>query len=119
MKNDQLIPASSAVVLAMGVLASIQRTNAMPGAEFWIGLAVAYFAIAILDQVNSEIGGGFAILVMVTALMEYGEDVATLLGERTSGKVGNKPKQTTVRVPTPTVRVPQAPVLSGSVPQTR
>lgn len=92
MKNDQLIPASAFVVMSTGVLASVQKNSSLPGVNFWIGIALAYVVIALIAELNSDIGSGVAILVMVSAVMGNGEDLTAYI----NSKMGSKPVQPNV-----------------------
>lgn len=93
MKNEKLIPASAFVVMTTGVLASVQREDRLPNMNFWIGIAMAYLIISLIAEFNSDIGGGIAVLVMVSALMGNGEDLTKYIGSKTSGKIGTLPKK--------------------------
>lgn len=88
MRNEQLLPASAFVVLTTGVIASVEKTDALPNAEFWIGIAIAYMFIALIAQVNPDIGSGIAILILVSALLANGEAIAGYVNKRTRGKIG-------------------------------
>jgi len=88
MRNSKLIPASAFIVMVMGTIASVKRTNALPGVNFWLGMAIAYMGISLVEEIEPDVGGGLSVLVMVSAIMGYGEDVAGFAAERTGGKIG-------------------------------
>lgn len=72
--NKRLIGVSVLVVAGTITLAEIQRHQRLPGADQWIGLALAYFVISVLADLKVPIAGGFAMLVMVAALLTRGDE---------------------------------------------
>lgn len=94
MKNQTVIPASAFVVMTMGVLSSVERSQSLPGIAFWIGIAIAYMFISLVAEFNGELASGFAILLLFSALLATGEDVASFVGNRTGGKIGTQKTQT-------------------------
>jgi hypothetical protein len=88
MKNQKLVPTSAFLVMTMGTIASIEKDGNLPPINFWLGIAIAYLFIAVIEQFNSDFGAGLSILVLVSATFGYGEDIASFTSKRTSGKIG-------------------------------
>lgn len=91
MRNEKLIPASAFIVAIMGTVANVERHQSLPGSRFWIGLAVGFLFISILHEVTPEVGTGLAVLVMVSALLGYGDDVYKFAATRGGGNLASKP----------------------------
>ena len=83
-------PASSKRVLGtalvvtggVGFLAGIERGESLPTARFLIGVGVAFTICSVMVDLGSPLGGAFAVLIMLSALIYNGEDALNVLRSR-------------------------------------
>lgn len=97
-QQRRTIAVSAMVVFALGFLNAAHK-NQTPSARFLIGVGFTYTFISVFaDMGAGDFGAGFAILIMISALMYEGEDIVNLFSERAKGKVklpkGKKGKAT-------------------------
>lgn len=90
-QQRRIIITSSLVVFSLGFFAEVERGGTVPSPRFLIGVGMAFTICSIMVDLNSPMGAGFALLIMVSALFNQGQDAFKLLTKR-SGKAPTDPK---------------------------
>lgn len=78
----RLLAVSALVTFSVGILAGIERGNDLPTARFLIGMGLAFTICSVATDLGSGVGAGFALLIMVSAILSEGDDAFKLLGRR-------------------------------------
>lgn len=91
-QQRRIIITSSLVVFSLGFFAEVERGGTVPSPRFLIGVGMAFTICSIMVDLNSPMGAGFALLIMVSALFNQGQDAFKLLTKR-SGKAPTDPKR--------------------------
>lgn len=74
------------VTFALGFLNIVTNNKSYDqGARFFIGIGFAYTVVSIFSDMGSEIGAGFAILIMLGAIFKEGTDIIDWLTQRSKG----------------------------------
>ena len=81
-QQRRIILTSSLVVFSLGFFAEVERGGTVPSARFIIGVGMAFTICSIMVDLNSPMGAGFALLIMVSALFNQGQDAFKLLNRR-------------------------------------
>lgn len=89
-QSRRIIAVSSMVVFSLGFLNAAQNEE-VPSARFLIGVGFTYTFISIIADLGAgDFAAGFAILILISAVLFEGEDLMHLLTKR-AGKA--KPKK--------------------------
>lgn len=103
--NSQgLIVTSALVTFSLAYLNSYIVPRKTPRARLYIGVAILYIGLSIIAQFNPKIARGFAVLIMVTALISEGGGVLTYLLGR--GSYHGTPNLPPVKRVTPVAALP-------------
>lgn len=81
-QQRRIILTSSLVVFSLGFFAEVERGGTVPSARFIIGVGMAFTICSIMVDLNSPMGAGFALLIMVAAIFNQGQDAFKLLNRR-------------------------------------
>lgn len=82
----RLIATASLITFGVGMYGAYARDE-MPTARFLIGMGFAFTVCSAFADFGSGLGAGFAVLIMIAAILYQGEDVLKQLQKR-----GAKPK---------------------------
>lgn len=98
-QQRRIILTSSLVVFSLGFFAEVERGGTVPSARFIIGVGMAFTICSIMVDLNSPMGAGFALLIMVSAIFNQGQDALKLLARRggkapSSGSSSNRKRRT-------------------------
>lgn len=94
-QQRRIIAVSSMVVFAMGFVSIINKGRTPDEAtRFFIGVGIAYTIVSILSDMGSELGAGFAILIMLAAFIKEGDTVFGFLLQRGRSKAARKADNT-------------------------
>lgn len=89
MQREKIIATTFIVTFGTLSVAELERNERLPGADQWLGLIVAYFIISVMSDLGAEFASGFAVLLMVAALLANGEDaLAFATGRSEAAKLG-------------------------------
>jgi len=93
-QQRRTIAVSSMVVFGLGFLKAAHESE-VPNARFLIGIGFTYTFISVVaDMGGGDFAAGFAILILIAAVLYEGEDIMELLTKRSAGKVeANKKKK--------------------------
>lgn len=94
-QQRRIVAVSSMVVFGVGTAARLHRgANWLDqdAARFYIGVGMAFTFVSVFTDLGLPIGAGFALLIMVAALIQNGEDAFALIGER-SKRTGKRPRK--------------------------
>lgn len=93
----RILSTAALVTFGVGFLAGLQRGEGVPTARFIIGVGLAYTICSVMVDLGSPMGAGFAVLIMVSALLYQGEDALALLGTRSrrQGRQGRAQRRKT------------------------
>lgn len=84
-----IIVTSALVTFTLGFLNSYLVPRKTPRVRLFIGVAILYIGLSIVAQFNAKLARGFAVLVMVTALLAEGGGVLNwLMGRGTHDHIG-------------------------------
>lgn len=97
-QQRRIILTSSLVVFSLGFFAEVERGGTVPSARFIIGVGMAFTICSIMVDLNSPMGAGFALLIMVSAIFNQGQDAFKLLnrrgGKTPTGSSSNRKRRT-------------------------
>lgn len=74
MRSNKLIPLSAFVVAGTITLAEIQTHHRLPTINQWLGIAIAFLLMSIIADLGSNLGGGLAVLVMLSVVLSRGDE---------------------------------------------
>lgn len=112
-----IIVTSALVTFSLAFLNSYLVPRKTPRVRLFIGAAILYIALSITAQFNPKLARGFAILVMVTAVLSEGGGVLNwLMGRGTHDHIGTKTTGTPNLPPVVKPPVP-IPLNTGGSPQ--
>lgn len=84
-----IIVTSALVTFTLGFLNSYLVPRKTPRVRLFIGVAILYIGLSIVAQFNARLARGFAVLVMITALLSEGGGVLNwLMGRGTHDHIG-------------------------------
>lgn len=90
-QQRRTIAVSSMVVFTLGFLGAAHKEE-LPTARFLVGVGFTFMFISIFADLGAgDLAAGFAILIMIAAVLYEGEDIMGLLTQRAKGEV-KKPK---------------------------
>lgn len=102
----RLVAVSALVTFTLGYISATAKGE-VPSARFLIGIGVTFTLISVITDLGSPIGAGFALLIMLTALLTQGIEVFDFLNKRTGPK---KKRRVSRQVPQgPMPNAPNAP----------
>lgn len=108
----RLIATSSLITFGVGMYGAYARDE-MPTARFLIGMGFAYTVCSAFADFGSGLGAGFAVLIMIAAILYQGEDVLKQLQKRGAKRQGKgkraKAKSKAGRKPVGTQGRPEKP----------
>lgn len=81
-QQRRIIITSSLVVFSLGFLAEVEKGGTVPSPRFVIGVGMAFTICSIMVDLNSPMGAGFALLIMVAAIFNQGQDALEVLSRR-------------------------------------
>ena len=91
-QQRRIIVTSALVVFSLGFFAEVEHGGTVPSPRFLIGVGMAFTICSVMVDLNSPMGAGFALLIMVSAIFNQGQDALKLLSKR-SGKPPTDPKR--------------------------
>lgn len=91
-QQRRLLTTAAMVTFGIGFLAGIERGEGVPTARFLIGVGMAFTFCSIMVDLGSPMGAGFAVLVMISAMLYQGEDALKILTTR-GKQTGKRPKR--------------------------
>ncbi len=74
----RIIAVSSMLVFSMGTVARLNRGGDFVSddtARFYIGVGLAFTFVSVFADLGTPLGGGFALLILIAALMREGPEV--------------------------------------------
>lgn len=96
-QQRRTIAVSAMVVFTLGFLNAAQNDEP-PSARFLIGVGFTYTFISLFADLGAgDFAAGFAILVLISAVIYEGEDIMGLLTRRAKGEVKPKNRRKKVR----------------------
>lgn len=108
--EQRLISISAVLVAGTLTLAELEENDRMPTTRQWIGLAIAYTLGAMASDLGlGGIGGGLALLLLVSVLLTRGDDVLRYLGVRLGGGLRKGRRRARRRVSAAVDAVPRSP----------
>lgn len=114
-QQRRIIAVSSMVVFALGIISALQKGQSLDEqARFFIGVGMAFTIVSVMSDMGSELGAGFAMLILLAAFVKEGDTVLGFLIKR-----GNTRVVQTHKHDTPTVvkgKGSKARVVSGPPP---
>lgn len=81
-KTRQLVATSAVLSLTVLVLAEEGRHGELPSFKQFIAYGFVFFVLSALADFNVEMAGAFAVLAMVSIVLEQGEDALAFVGAR-------------------------------------
>ena len=83
-QNRRLIAVSAIVTFGVGILNNIgsAKEDDLANGRFLLGLGVTFTIISIIADLGSPLGGAFAVLVMIVAILTQGRNVLKYIGKR-------------------------------------
>lgn len=92
-QQRRTIAVSSMVVFTLGFLGAAHKEE-LPTARFLVGVGFTYMFVSIFADLGAgDLAAGFAILIMIAAVLYEGEDIMGLLTARAKGEVKTKGKK--------------------------
>lgn len=92
-QQRRTIAVSSMVVFTLGFLGAAHKEE-LPTARFLVGVGFTFMFISIFADLGAgDLAAGFAILIMIAAVLYEGEDIMGLLTQRAKGEVKAKGKK--------------------------
>lgn len=94
-QQRRVIAVSAMATFGLGFLGAAHREEA-PSARFLVGVGFTYTFVSVCADLGAgDLAAGFAILIMIAAVLYEGEDITNLFTERAKGevKVGEKGKK--------------------------
>jgi hypothetical protein len=89
-QQRRTIAVSSMVVFSLGFLGAAHKDE-LPSARFLVGVGFTFMFISIFADLGAgDLAAGFAILIMISAVLYEGEDIMGLLTQRAKGEVKTK-----------------------------
>lgn len=78
----RILATAALVTFGIGFLAGLERGEELPTARFVVGTGMAFTICSVMVDLGTPVGAGFAVLIMVSALLYQGPDALELLGAR-------------------------------------
>jgi len=77
-QQRRVVAVSSMIVFALGTAARLERGKSFTDTEaarFYIGVGLAFTMVSVFVDLGQEIGAGFALLILIAALLREGNAV--------------------------------------------
>lgn len=88
--QDRLIAIAALISAGVITMSELERPGEMPTAGQWIGLGTAFTFMAALSDLGIPVGGGLALLFMVTVILLRGDRALAWLNLRGLAGQGDK-----------------------------
>lgn len=88
-EQRRVLTTSALLTFSLGAMASYQKGEGAPSARFLVGTAFAFTLCSAMVDLGMPLGAGFALLILISALMFLGPSALKLVTNR----VDKKPKK--------------------------